>query len=60
MGLPVTIVRPPGEAVIHPITGENLGAPEVELATVARTETGYTPGSEKCELATVAETGEKT
>jgi hypothetical protein len=28
-GLPVSIVRPPGEAIIHPITGENLGAPEV-------------------------------
>ena len=28
-GLSVDIVRPPGEAVIHPITGENLGAPEL-------------------------------
>jgi len=32
-GLAVTIVRPPGEAVIHPITGEDLGAPEVEIGT---------------------------
>ncbi|HIG54210.1 MAG TPA: hypothetical protein EYQ18_09575 [Candidatus Handelsmanbacteria bacterium] len=32
-GMVVTIVRPPGEAVIHPITGENLGAPEVEIGT---------------------------
>ncbi|MGY8822985.1 MAG: hypothetical protein ACKVJG_03470 [Candidatus Latescibacterota bacterium] len=28
-GLPVSIVRPPGEGIIHPITGEDLGAPEV-------------------------------
>jgi hypothetical protein len=32
-GMVVTIVRPPSEAVIHPITGENLGAPEVEIGT---------------------------
>jgi hypothetical protein len=32
-GMVVTIIRPPGEAVIHPITGENLGAPEVEIGT---------------------------
>ncbi|MFT5374048.1 MAG: hypothetical protein ACI906_000864 [Candidatus Latescibacterota bacterium] len=32
-GLPVSIVRPPGEAIIHPITGENLGAPEVIIGT---------------------------
>ncbi len=30
-GLSVDIVRPPGEAVIHPITGENLGAPEMVI-----------------------------
>ena len=30
-GLAVEIVRPPGEAIIHPITGENLGAPEVVI-----------------------------
>lgn len=30
-GLRVEIVRPPGEAIIHPITGENLGAPEVVI-----------------------------
>ena len=30
-GLSVDIVRPPGEAVIHPITGENLGAPELVI-----------------------------
>ena len=32
-GMTVTIIRPPGEAVIHPVTGENLGAPEVEIGT---------------------------
>ncbi len=32
-GMVVTIIRPPSEAVIHPITGENLGAPEVEIGT---------------------------
>ena len=26
-GLSVDIVRPPGEAIIHPITGEDLGPP---------------------------------
>jgi len=31
VGMEVSIVRPPGEAIIHPITGENLGAPEIEL-----------------------------
>ena len=25
------IVRPPGESIIHPITGENLGAPELVI-----------------------------
>ena len=30
-GLSVDIVRPPGEAIIHPITGENLGAPELVI-----------------------------
>ncbi len=30
-GLAVDIVRPPGEAIIHPITGENLGAPEMVI-----------------------------
>jgi len=33
VGLDMTIVRPPEEAVIHPLTGENLGAPEIELVT---------------------------
>jgi hypothetical protein len=32
VGMEVVVVRPPGEAVIHPITGENLGAPEIRLA----------------------------
>ncbi len=31
-GMEVVVVRPPGEAVIHPITGENLGSPEIRLA----------------------------
>ncbi len=34
-GLPVEIVRPPGESIIHPITGENLGAPEVLIGSGA-------------------------
>lgn len=32
VGMEVVVVRPPGEAVIHPITGENLGSPEIRLA----------------------------
>ena len=32
VGLEVNIVRPPNEAIIHPLTGENLGAPEIEIA----------------------------
>ncbi len=32
-GLRVEIVRPPGEAIIHPITGENLGAPELLIGS---------------------------
>jgi|GEM_PF-577166 hypothetical protein len=31
VGMSVMIVRPPGEAVIHPETGENYGAFEIEL-----------------------------
>lgn len=31
VGLEVTVVRPPDEAIIHPLTGENLGAPEIEI-----------------------------
>ncbi|MCC7260941.1 MAG: hypothetical protein IT369_00330 [Candidatus Latescibacteria bacterium] len=31
-GMEVVVVRLPGEAVIHPITGENLGSPEIRLA----------------------------
>ena len=33
VGLEVTVVRPPDEAIIHPLTGENLGAPEIEIAS---------------------------
>lgn len=33
VGLEVTVIRPPGEAIIHPLTGENLGAPEIEVAS---------------------------
>lgn len=33
VGMEVVVVRPPGEAVIHPITGENLGAPQIRLGT---------------------------
>ena len=32
VGMEVVVVRPSGEAVIHPITGENLGSPEIRLA----------------------------
>lgn len=32
VGMEVVVVRPPTEAVIHPITGENLGSPEIRLA----------------------------
>ena len=31
VGMTVTVVRPPEEAVIHPLTGENLGNPEIEI-----------------------------
>ena len=31
VGMDVTIVRPPGDAVIHPVSGENLGAPEIKV-----------------------------
>ena len=31
VGLMVNIVRPPSESYIHPVTGENLGAPEIKL-----------------------------
>ena len=33
VGLEMVIVRPPEEAIIHPLTGENLGSHEIELAT---------------------------
>lgn len=32
VGMEVVVVRPPGAAVIHPITGENLGSPAIRLA----------------------------
>jgi hypothetical protein len=38
-GMEVLIVRPPGEAVIHPVTGENLGSPEIEITTGEVTKT---------------------
>jgi hypothetical protein len=31
VGLEVSVIRPPDEAIIHPLTGENLGAPEIEI-----------------------------
>jgi hypothetical protein len=31
VGMKVDVIRPPTEAVIHPVTGENLGAPEINL-----------------------------
>ncbi len=33
VGLEVKVIRPPDEAIIHPLTGENLGAPAIELGT---------------------------
>ena len=39
VGLVVQIVRPPNEAIIHPITGENLGAPAVEIGRAEITKT---------------------
>ncbi|MFH1571783.1 MAG: hypothetical protein ABIL09_27585 [Gemmatimonadota bacterium] len=33
VGMTVTVVRPPDEPIIHPLTGENMGAPEIELGT---------------------------
>ncbi|MEC7843416.1 MAG: hypothetical protein VX911_11075 [Candidatus Latescibacterota bacterium] len=32
VGMSVTVMRSPDEPVIHPITGENLGSPEIEIA----------------------------
>lgn len=32
-GMEVVVVRPPEETVYHPLTGEKLGAPEIELGT---------------------------
>jgi len=31
VGMRIEVVRPPEEAIIHPLTGENLGAPEITL-----------------------------
>ena len=31
VGTEVSVVRPPGEPIIHPVSGENLGAPEIVL-----------------------------
>ena len=39
VGMEVTIVRPPGDAVIHPVSGENLGAPEIKVGTGQVTKT---------------------
>lgn len=33
VGLAATIARPPEEVIIHPLTGENLGAPELVLGS---------------------------
>ena len=32
IGMSVTVMRSPDEPVIHPIAGENLGSPEIEIA----------------------------
>ncbi len=39
VGMKVDIIRPPTEAVIHPVTGENLGAPEINLGVGEITKT---------------------
>ena len=31
VGLEVKVIRPPDEAIIHPLAGENLGSPAIEL-----------------------------
>lgn len=31
VGMRIEVIRPPKEAIIHPLTGENLGAPEITL-----------------------------
>ena len=38
-GMEITIVRPPGETITHPYTGEDLGAPEIEIGrgTISKT-----------------------
>jgi hypothetical protein len=33
IGLDVVVVRPANESIIHPLTGEDLGAPEIEVAS---------------------------
>jgi len=33
IGLEMAVVRLANEAIIHPLTGENLGAPEIEIAS---------------------------
>ena len=38
-GLSVELIRPPSEEIIHPITGENLGAPEVVIGQGAISKT---------------------
>ena len=39
VGMKVDVIRPPTEAVIHPVTGENLGAPEINLGVGEITKT---------------------
>jgi hypothetical protein len=39
IGMEVLIVRPPGEAVIHPVSGENLGSPEIRVGVGKVTKT---------------------
>ena len=48
-GLPVELIRPPNEEIIHPITGENLGAPEVILGQGAISKTSDRAANVKVE-----------
>ena len=39
VGMEVRVVRPPSEAIIHPVTGANLGSPEIYLGAGEITKT---------------------
>ena len=47
VGMEVIVIRPPSEAVIHPVTGENLGSPEIEIVAGEVTKTAARSASIK-------------